>query len=306
MNCRPMMIDSAVPLITVALPVFNGGPLLRLAVMSIIQQTLTDWELIIIDDGSTDGSLEFIRDFKDTRIRVIRDGINKGLAARLNEAIDLARGRYFARMDQDDISYPERFDRQVAALEENTDLDLVGVRAIAISQNDQIIGFFPFNENHRELCAKPWRGIYLAHPTWMGKTKWFLWHRYATPGPYLSEDMELLLRSYTVSQFGVVPEVLFAYRMRNEMVWRKLLKTRWTVLKLQMRYFVQAKEFVFSLLSLLFFFARMTLDFLNAILQAHGSTTFLHYRRPVDATTEAKWRDVLQATHDAAPEKQIR
>lgn len=297
------MADSSVPLITVALPVFNGGPLLRLAVMSIIKQTLPDWELIIIDDGSTDDSLEFIRDFKDARIRVIRDGINKGLAARLNEAIDLARGRYFARMDQDDISYPERFDRQVATLEKNPELDLVGVRAIAVSQDDQIIGFFPFNENHQELCAKPWRGIYLAHPTWMGKTEWFLHHRYATPGPYLSEDTELLLRSYSVSRFGVVPEVLFAYRMRNEIVWRKLLKTRWTVLKLQMRYFLRAKNFIFGLLALLTFIARMTMDLLNAILQAHRSTIFLHYRGAVDTATETKWRDMLQATHDLSSTK---
>jgi len=88
------------PLITVAMPIFNAGSYLRLAVLSIVRQTFADWELLIIDDGSTDNALQDIADIRDHRIRILRDGENKGLAARLNEAIDLARGRYFARMDR--------------------------------------------------------------------------------------------------------------------------------------------------------------------------------------------------------------
>ena len=91
------------------MPVYNAGKYLRLAVLSIVRQTFTDWELLIVDDGSTDNALQGIADIDDARIRILRDGKNKGLAARLNECIDLARGKYFARMDQDDVSYPERF-----------------------------------------------------------------------------------------------------------------------------------------------------------------------------------------------------
>ena len=87
-----MIAEGHPPKITVAMPVFNGGEFLRPAVLSIVKQTFSDWELLIIDDGSTDGSLETIQDIQDARIRVIKDGLNKGLAARLNEAIDLARG----------------------------------------------------------------------------------------------------------------------------------------------------------------------------------------------------------------------
>src|SRR5665647_2642353 len=105
------------PLITVAMPVYNAGKYLRLAVLSIVHQTFTDWELLIVDDGSTDNALQDIADIDDARIRIYRDGENKGLAARLNECIDLARGRYIARMDQDDVSYPVRFVRQIAALQ---------------------------------------------------------------------------------------------------------------------------------------------------------------------------------------------
>ena len=107
-------IQSSLPaLVTVAMPVYNAGKYLRLSVLSIVKQTFTNWELLIIDDGSTDDALKDIADIKDARIRIFRDGTNKGLAARLNEAVNLAQGYYFARMDQDDVSYPERFARQI-------------------------------------------------------------------------------------------------------------------------------------------------------------------------------------------------
>ena len=92
------------PLLSVGMPIFNAGKHLRLAVLSIIHQTFSSWELLIFDDGSTDNALESLSDLKDPRIRIFSDGLNKGLAVRLNEAIDMARGHYFARMDQDDVS----------------------------------------------------------------------------------------------------------------------------------------------------------------------------------------------------------
>ena len=95
----PQVNASKAPLVTVAMPIFNAGSYLRLAVLSIVRQTFADWELLIIDDGSTDNALQDIADIRDHRIRILRDGENKGLAARLNEAIDLACGSYFACMD---------------------------------------------------------------------------------------------------------------------------------------------------------------------------------------------------------------
>lgn len=127
------------PLVTVAMPVYNAGKYLRLAVLSIVRQTFTNWELLVIDDGSTDNALQDIADIDDARIRIFRDGGNRGLAARLNEAADMARGRYLARMDQDDVSYPERFARQLAALQNDPELDLVATRAITIDENDHAI-----------------------------------------------------------------------------------------------------------------------------------------------------------------------
>ncbi len=252
-----------VPLVTVAMPVFNAGGYLRLAVLSIVRQSFADWELLLVDDGSTDDALQSIRDIDDARIRILQDGENRGLAARLNQCIDLARGRYLARMDQDDLSYPERFMRQVSALEQDPALDLVAVRAITIDEDNKATGSFPYALTHDDICARPWRGFYLPHPTWMGKTEWFRKHRYAVPGPYFCEDQELLLRSHRTSRFATVDETLFAYRIRSLIDAKKLARVRRTVLNIQLRYFAGVNQWHFVLLAIAAFVAKMGLDLSN-------------------------------------------
>lgn len=251
----------SVPLITVAMPIFNAGHHLRLAVLSIIHQSFKDWELLLIDDGSTDNALQSLADINDSRIHVIRDGMNKGLAARLNEAIDMARGKYFARMDQDDVSYPERFSRQLELLQHDENLDVVAASAITISDNNEITGLLPCPVSHGEICARPWQGFCFAHPTWMGKIGWFRKNKYAIPGPYFCEDQELLLRSYGESKFGASDEILFAYRVRSKNNWKRVIKTRWTLFLIQSRYFMGSKEFHFVPLAMLVLVALLARDY---------------------------------------------
>jgi glycosyltransferase involved in cell wall biosynthesis len=282
------------PLITVAMPIYNAGAYLRLAVISMIRQTFTDWELIIIDDGSTDGAVGSIQDLRDSRIRLLRDGSNRGLAARLNEAIDLARGRYLARMDHDDVSYPERLARQVAVLEQDTVIDLVAVRCVAIDADNELAGVLPCALAHKDICARPWQGFYLPHPTWMGRIEWFRRHRYATPGPFFCEDQELLLRSYRGSRFATVPEVLFAYRVRSRIDWLKSIRTRKTLAGVQLRHFLGERRFGFAILAVLAFAARIAVDSLNALLQSFSNAGIHRHRAgPVAAAEAARWRTVL-------------
>lgn len=264
------------PLVTIALPVFNAGRHLRAAVMSIVRQTFTDWELLVIDDGSLDDAVDNLLDLEDARIRVLRDGTNKGLAARLNEAITLGRGRYFARMDQDDIAYPERLARQVAMLEQNQAVDLVGVRCAAIDAEDELVGVWPWAFTHEEICARPWLGFYLAHPTWMGRMEWFRRHRYAMPGPYLCEDQELLLRTYRSSRFATIPEILFAYRVRSRIDLKKAFRTRKSVMRVQLRHFCGARQWRCCLLATTAFLLRVGQDVLNACVLRGGAAA----RRP--------------------------
>lgn len=274
------------PLITVAMPIYNAGEYLRMAVVSIIEQSVLDWELLIIDDGSTDNALALIADINDNRIKIIRDGLNKGLAARLNEAIDLARGKYIARMDQDDISYPERFSRQVEVLNRNMCLDMVAVRAVSIDEDGQLLCERPYILTHEEICRAPWRGFYLPHPTWMGRTEWFRKHRYSLPAHYFCEDQELLLRSYAQSHFGTVNEILFAYRIRTAINWKKHRRTRFAVLKMQLSYFLSKQQPVFFTMSLLVFFARLAADAL-----AYAKRGASHHAKINQKTAQA-WEKV--------------
>lgn len=254
------------PLVSVAMPVYNAGKFLRAAVLSIVRQTYKNWELLIMDDGSTDGALDSIADIEDARIRTFRDGRNRGIAVRLNEAVDLARGRYFARMDSDDVSYPQRFEYQVAFLNSDAAIDLLATRAIAIGEDDRVLSLFPTALTHDEICHQPWRGFFFPHPTWMGKVEWFRKHRYRVPAPYCSEDQELLLRSYRESRFATLPEVLFAYRIRSKTSFEKLFRTRRAMVGFQAKQFFQSHLWLYGALSIAGFMAKVCVDFSRSYL----------------------------------------
>lgn len=284
------MADSGRPLLTVAMPVFNAGEDLRFAVLSIFHQTFTDWELLIIDDGSTDDAVGSIRDLCDSRVRISRDGENRGLGARLNEAVDHARGVYFARMDQDDVSYPERFERQLALLRANPKIDLLATRAILIDEDNTAIGDFPGPVSHPEICMRPWSGFHFPHPTWMGKTDWFRKYRYANPAPYFCEDQELLLRSYRDSNFETANAVLFAYRVRSRMNPAKQARTRLALLRVQLRRFSSVGLWHFAALAMVIFAMKRISD----ILHLAGVNPFQPTRRRPDSPTRLKWEEVLK------------
>lgn len=249
------------------MPIYNAGEYLVEAVNSIIVQTYTNWELYVIDDGSTDNAIDSIKLIKDERIIILEDGLNKGLAARLNQAIDLAKGQYFARMDQDDISMPERFKLQLAALEANSNLDLVATRTLTINSKNQIIGQLPFASTHQLICAKPWRGFYMPHPTWLGKIEWFRKYRYASPASYFCEDQELLLRTYKHSQFACLEQALLKYRLRDKINLIKSIKTRWAVLKCQLNAF-KLNEMTFNGLAIIVFILRVLKDVFSKLAES--------------------------------------
>ena len=277
------------PLVTVALPVYNAGKYLRPAIFSIIDQSFRDWELLVIDDGSTDNAIQELVGIIDVRIKIFRDGHNRGLAVRLNEAISLARGSYFARMDSDDISYPERFAHQIAKLRSDATLDLVGTRAITIDEYDNATGLFPFAICHEEICARPWRGFYLPHPTWMGRIEWFRKHRYTVPAPYFCEDQELLLRTYLTSRFATLDEILFGYRVKNEVDWYKLAGTRRAIFRFQMRHFYSKHHWYLLLQAAVVCAIKLLRDSLIRIIGHHS---FYSKDDGVEASEKLRWQKI--------------
>jgi glycosyltransferase involved in cell wall biosynthesis len=121
------------------MPVFNAERLVRRAVESIVEQTYTDWQLLVVDDGSTDGTRAAIEAVRDPRIAVVSRE-NRGLVPSLNEALALADSELVARQDADDISLPTRLEREVAFLDANPDVALVGTNYTVIDEDEQPLG----------------------------------------------------------------------------------------------------------------------------------------------------------------------
>lgn len=127
-------------LVSILLPVYNGAQFLRIAIDSILKQTYLDFELIIIDDGSTDDTVAIIQAIDDTRVKLFRNQVNLGIVATLCRGLQECTGVYIARMDADDIALPERIAEQVSFLEKNPHIDVVDSVQTVIDENGEKIG----------------------------------------------------------------------------------------------------------------------------------------------------------------------
>ena len=249
MSKRTNYLADGGALVTVALAVLNGGEALQHAVRSVINQSWPHWELLLLDDGSTDEAIDRLPFLADPRIVVIRDGQNLGLASRLNEAVSMAKGKYLARMDHDDICHTERFALQVAFLDGHPEVDLLATQCLTMDEQERLVGRLPSAINHSDICRRPWQGFYMAHPTWMGRTEWFRQNVYKNPAPYCCEDQELLLRAHYSSCYHTLPKHLLAYRIHAHTSWEKQFRTRVSMGKMKVRHFLDRGEVVNALLS---------------------------------------------------------
>ncbi len=158
------------PAISVILPVYNAGIYLNEAIDSILSQTFEDFELIIINDGSTDNSLETINKFVDPRIIVINQ-INQGLAKTLNIGISIAKGHFIARMDQDDIAVNDRFETQISFFANNRNLSVISGAVEFIDENSITIGrSFPVTTSYGIKKGLLNFGCVICHPAVMMRT----------------------------------------------------------------------------------------------------------------------------------------
>jgi len=164
----------SVPKVTVLLPVWNAEKYIKQAIESVLNQTFKDFELLVIDDASTDKSAEIILSFQDARIIYVKNNSNLQLIRTLNKGIRLARGRYLARMDADDICFSERLEKQVEFLEKNKGIAVVGTDIEFISSKGRYIG----------------KGI--VHPNGPKHIKWGLQRRNCVYHPTVMVNMDLL------------------------------------------------------------------------------------------------------------------
>lgn len=198
------------PLVTIAIPFYNNRDTIVDAVKSVFAQTYTNWELLLVDDGSTDGSLELVNQIQDPRVEVITDGINRGLVYRLNQISALGKGNLLARMDADDLMVPVRIQKQVDYFLVNPETELVDTGTYSLNENGEPFGIRGLNEIDYSPHAIIKKAM-LLHASIMGKKEWFIKNPY-DPNFIRAEDYELWCRTYEFSNFGRIGEPLYMVR----------------------------------------------------------------------------------------------
>ncbi|MEW5961324.1 MAG: glycosyltransferase family A protein [Chloroflexota bacterium] len=212
---------SSSPLVSVLMPVYNGEPYLQEALESILAQTFTDFEFIVIDDGSTDHTGAILAGYeqRDKRLRVYRQD-NQGLTAVLNWGIDLSLGRYIARMDADDISRPERLARQVAFMEVHPEVGVCGTWVETIGELGGQVWQYPV-ESCTIRCQLLFESA-LAHPSVMLNRELFIGAGlYYNPVYKQAQDYELWVRASQHFALANIPAVLLRYRLHSYGVGRR-------------------------------------------------------------------------------------
>jgi SAM-dependent methyltransferase len=200
------------PTVSIVMPVFNGARYLRAAVNSILEQTWADFEFIVVDDGSTDETSAILKSYSDERLHVHRIE-HAGLIPALNTGVARCHGRYLARMDADDISYPDRIEREVAWLEAHADCDLVTCRADQIDSAGRIVGQHPAFDP-RDMLLELAAGNPIVHGSVM------LRRSALPPGPLYGErpeDYRLWVQlARAGKRFDCIDHLLYAFREHPE------------------------------------------------------------------------------------------
>ncbi len=210
------------PKVSVLMSVYNGEKFLAESVESILSQTWSDLEFIIVDDGSQDGTWGILQEYsqEDSRIILIRNEDNLGLIRSLNKGLGVAKGEFVARHDADDESYPERLEKQVRFLEQNPDIIAVGSQMLVVNASGRPIRLWNVPLDHREIDFRHVNGFggIIPHPSLMVRTDMIRelgGYREEFP---VGEDVDLLLRLAEAGRLANLPDILVRYRVHEQNV----------------------------------------------------------------------------------------
>ena len=201
------------PFATVLLPTYNSELHVEEAVSSILSQTFENFELLIIDDGSTDRTPEIVSSFNDRRLRLVRFIRNKGVSHALNHGLSLSTSRYIVRMDADDVSVAHRLATQLGYMEENADIGICGSHVMTFGDREYVFSY-PTEHEHVKISLLSYNPI--AHPSVVVR-------REALAGDVLRyrnrfkhcEDYDLWARCAQRCRIANIPEPLVRYRMHS-------------------------------------------------------------------------------------------
>jgi glycosyltransferase involved in cell wall biosynthesis len=203
---------NSTPLVSVLMPTYNGGDYVISAVNSILNQTFADFELIIIDDSSSDGTIEVLKEIVDPRIQLIFKPINSGLIDTLNLGLKVAKGKYILRMDQDDISIQNRIEVQLDFMEANPDIAVCGAGYQVIDSNN----FFRPSCQYGELLLELIDFCPFAHPTIIMRADFLKNHSISYNSSYVNaEDYKIWTDISHVGRMANLPNIVLKYRIHE-------------------------------------------------------------------------------------------
>ncbi len=210
------MVENSSPKISVLMTVYNSEKFLESAISSVLQQTFTDFELVILDDCSADSSWSIVERFaaQDTRIVAIKNEKNLGGCENLNKGLRLLRGKYMARHDNDDVSLPDRLQKQFDFLEAHPEVGIVGGSIEIVDVDGKKIGKRTYNLSDSDIRRKIFRYSPFAHPLVMMRKSILdqvgcFYNASFAP----ADDYELWFRMGKITKFANLPDVLLKYRV---------------------------------------------------------------------------------------------
>lgn len=204
------------PLVSILLPAYNAELFIISALESILNQTYSNLEIIVINDGSTDNTEQIINTLTDDRIKLINNDNNLGLIKTLNKGIDFCNGKYIARMDADDISYPTRIEKQVSTMEENPSVGICGTWFETYTNNEPT-GHSKYPANNDEIQINQLHKISLCHGTAIFKKQVLLDNKFDSDFAH-AEDFELWSRIKNCTKMKNIQEVLYRVNRHGENV----------------------------------------------------------------------------------------
>jgi glycosyltransferase involved in cell wall biosynthesis len=202
------------PLISVVLPVYNCGLYIEDAINSILNQTIQDFEIIVIDDCSVDNTVKIVQSIEDNRIRMILKRQNTGLIDSLNIGFKEAKGKYIARMDGDDISLPDRFKKQLQILKNNPDIKACGCWLKEFGYSNKVIRH---KENHDEIVSRLLLACTMSLGSVMLERSWGIGHKFDKTKLHV-EDYDFWSKMAWSGKFYNIQEVLYNYRIHKSQV----------------------------------------------------------------------------------------
>jgi len=226
------------PLVSVIMPAYNAAEYIKEAVVSILDQSLGDLELIIVDDGSTDDTWEIMEKLagSDNRITILRNDKNRNICYTLNKAIDAARGKYIARMDSDDWSYSDRLQKQFTYLESHEGAVIVGGSIEVCDREMNVLNTRSYELEDVKIRGKLLRYSQFAHPCVMYSSEAVREAGKYDETLFDAEDYDLYFRLGNIGAFGNLPDTVLKLRTHPQSIsYKKITRQAWLTLKIKLK-----------------------------------------------------------------------